>query len=184
VWLLRALRDAVIAAVLTAVRGWLALLWRPLESSRLIATLPLNLWRMSRLLDELFGAGVIVATPSGDGDDRGLRTAIVGLGDLTTRVVEGSTLTSAVVTAHFDAVRERLVPLAATPEALFRASALGLVAMTAYLYGHTTFDARRLLDSLFDLLASAFLASFAWALLVRLAALLLRRGVQGWLARA
>lgn|GEM_PF-6720207 len=180
-WLLRAFRDAVITAVLTAIRGWISWLWRPLESTRLIAALPRNLWRTWRLLGALFGAGLTVNTPPGDAPM--LRTAIVGLGDLTTRVVDGPTLTEALVAHHLRTVREQLEPLSATPEALSRVSALGMVAVSVYVDRHAVFHAQDWLDLAFRLIGSAFIVSFTWTFGMRLFAVLAWRVAQRWFDR-
>lgn len=183
-WLLRAFRDAVIATVLTAWRGWRAWVLHPVESALLVGALPGNLWRTRNLLGELFGTGLIVATAATDGSGSGLRTAIVGLGDLTTRVVEGPALTRQLTTAHFEAVRARLAPLTNSPDALFRASALLMAPATVIINHDTKFDCRDLSGVAFDLFGSVSLISFGWALSVRLIGPLLRRAVRGWFARA
>lgn len=180
-WLLRAFLEAVIAAARTAGRGWLAWIWRPWESSLLIAGLPLNLWRTRALLDDLFGTGLIVVTPAGEAGLTALRTSIVGFGDLSTRIVESPALTRALIAAHFSAVRAQLAPLAATPEAIFRALALVMTGSSVYLNRHTTFDWQHWTDAAFRLVASTFLVSFAWAFAVRLGARFARRRIQRWL---
>ena len=147
----------------------------------MIVALPRNLWRSWGLLGELFGAGLTVMTPPGDAPT--LRTAIVGLGDLTTRVVEGPTLTPVLVAHHVRTVRERLEPLSATPEALSRVSALGMVAMTAYLNRHTTFDTEHWLCVAVHLSLSAFVVSFTWTFGVRLSTALIWRVIQRSLDR-
>jgi hypothetical protein len=182
VWVLRAFRDAVIAAILTSVRGWIALICRPWESARLIAALPLNVWRTRTLLGGLFGPGLTVLTPAGEAPQ--LRTVVIGLGDLTTRTAQDAAPTPALVKVHFEAVRERLAPLAATPEALVRLSALVMPALMAYANRNTDLSPENLPDVAFDLLSSAFLISFTWGFGVRIATLLLQRRLQRWLERA
>jgi hypothetical protein len=177
---LRAFRDAVVAAVLAAFRGWIALLWRPWESTRLIGVLPLHLWHAWGLLRDLFGGGLTVTTPR-EGDPT-LRTTIVGAGDLTTRVMKAPSLTPALVTEHFRAVRERLEPLAAIQEAFSLLSALVAIAITAYF--SDVFRAERWLDAMFELVGSSFVVSFVWALVVRLAVQLSFRAVRRFLLEA
>jgi len=182
VWVLGAFRDAVIAAVIMSVRGWMALLWSPWESMRLIAALRLNLPRACGLLADLLGPGLAVETPP-DGTPM-LRTVIVGAGDLITRVAEGPTLMPALVAFHFKAVQQRLEPLAATLEALLRVVALGMAAMTAYyVTRNPTLWSKTLPNIAFDVFGSAFIVSFISAFLVRLVAQLSARLVHRWLDR-
>jgi hypothetical protein len=166
----RALADAVIAAILTALRGLLALrlvMLHPLESARLIGTAPWLVARARALLLRMHFGDAVVFTPR---MKPLLRTALTGLGDVTTKIATTPEVTPALVAEHLENVRSELGPLQQLADAMLRAHALTMAAAAAWAMWHTAASESPTLPIVWRVLApllSGFAASLAWSLAFR-----------------
>jgi len=170
-WLAGHVRG-VLRSLGRGVEGLLLFALHPLESIGLLATFPVLAWRARALISEACGPGLIILTPD---EAPLLRTAVTGLGDFTTSIVHGPSVTPGVVSNHFTRVRERLNPLQQALEAALRLHALLLATCTLLAALETSDTTASLPFRLVEGFLRGLAASLLWSLAFRIFAWLLAR---------
>lgn len=163
---------SVLRSLGRGVQGLLLLALHPLDSIQLVVAFPVLVWRARNLISEACDPGLIILTPD---EAPLLRTALTGLGDVTTSVVHGSNVTATLVSYHFARVREKLDPLQQALDSALRLHALLLATWTILAALDTSDPAASLPIRLVEAFLRGLAASLLWSLAFRMLAWLLAR---------